>query len=192
MAKKPEASPSIEAPTNGAAEPAFVPAKPIPGFNLAAKFAEWSPKHTQAPIAGILFGLRQLPSAQENQEFWPCYVVELTASTEVIERDEHGQIKKRYAHAGETVLITQTAALRDIEPAALNPQLVFVIYLESGGEQKVKKGPGKFRKFKEMIVGRPYKRTAKYSLPSTSSRHLALPPGDPFPGADDVEDGAPF
>jgi len=172
---------------NGAAAPEFKEAAPIQGFDLAAKMSVWSPKTTKTAIKGILIGLMDLPSPFENQDRWWVYVIELTAPAQV--SDSEDDVKTmRVAEAGEKVLVTQTAVLKRIEPAALDRARVFEVYLKPGKQQANKAGTGKVQLFESMTVGRSFQRTSKYNLPSMSRGPLALPPAsaEPFPDQDDA------
>jgi hypothetical protein len=166
-AKKKSASPAVDDPTT------FQEVAPIDGYDLTSKLPVWSPKADVA-FKGLLLGLVNLPSVQPNQEYWRCFLVELTGPTKVQITGEDGKVTERVATAGEKVLVTATAVLLSrLEVAAVDKARVFEVYVKPAGTEKTKGGTF-VNVFKPLIVGKAFARSAKYQLPS-SPTPKALP-----------------
>jgi hypothetical protein len=168
---------------------------PLPdtGFDLAAKRSVWNPKK-MAALQGLLLGITHLPSTQEGQKHWTCFVVKLTQPTIVGDPNpaaSNGRILEpvyRVAQIGELVLVTATASLRRLEEAANDGRAVFEVYLKFGGKEKTKRGT-EVNVYDNIKFLRTVARTAEYRLPTVTIPEMSAGSGN---GDGDGEDAIPF
>jgi hypothetical protein len=178
--------------SKAAAEPAFQEVAPIAGYDLAKRYPVWSPKDGVA-LKGLLLGRLSLPSAIEEQSEWACYAVKLTGPTMVHDAKDDGettQAPPRVAQAGEMVLMTATAVLKRLEPAAHDERLVFEIYIKPGVEKNLGGGK-KLQTFSSLVIGAPQQRGAGTILPAAPAMK-ALPAARPPTTVDEEGNVVPF